>query len=132
MRSTVLAITASFTLALCANGCSGNKNVTVNGKVTRGAEPLKVSNKGKIEVVFHPYPAVKDNKPVTTYPAMVQNDGNFEVTDIPIGQYLITVKQIDPMPVNDLLAGKFDVQNSKIIREVKAGEKIDIDLNAAK
>jgi hypothetical protein len=120
-----------FALALLAGGCS-KKELTIDGKVTRGAEPLKVSSKGKIEVIFFPYPDVKDNKHKTSYPAMVENDGAFKVANIPPGQYLVTVAQIDPMPVNDLLAGKYSQQNSKIIRDVKEGERIDIDLNAGK
>jgi len=124
---------------LVASGCSGGtKKVTVNGKVMRGAQALKVSAKGKIEVIFHPYPEFKETGKISnpdrarTYPAMVQNDGNFEVEEIPVGQYLISVRLIDPMPVNDLLEGKFSEQNSKIIRDVKEGERIDIDLNAVK
>ena len=48
---------------------------------------------------------------------------------LPPGKYRIAVRQWDPYPDTDKLGGKFDAQNSPIVREITGEEDIVIDLS---
>jgi hypothetical protein len=120
--------------ALClelGTGCkSGPAKVNITGKVVKNGEPLKVSDKGEIRVKFYSQNMEEETSRIR--PAIYNaSDGTFQVKDIPVGKYRITVEQIDPMPSNknDKLQHAFDNKNSPIIRDVESnGQNIEIDL----
>src|SRR5262249_40538131 len=119
-------------LLVCLEGCGGSSKGKVTGKITKGTEPLKVSKQGKVQLILYPYPDVPGGKKYKSYPAMVQDDATFEVTDVPTGKYLFAVEQLDPMPATDLLEGKFGKDRSEIIRDVTGKEPINIDVGKPK
>jgi hypothetical protein len=125
---------------VCAvvSGCGGQHGdeVTVRGKVTNGGEPLRVNGRelglGYVEVHFY---HIREDGSIDPDPADagVEESGEFSVRGrdgrgIPAGKYRITVRQLDPAPDNDKLGGRFNLQNSRIVREV-AGEEILIDVS---
>jgi hypothetical protein len=48
---------------------------------------------------------------------------------LPAGKYRIVVRQWDPFPDFDRLGGRFDEQNSPIIREITEDTEINIDVS---
>jgi len=98
----------------------------VKGKVLKGGQPLKVSDKGMVQVRF-----VSENSAPS---AQVGPDGSFTMTGtdgkgIPAGKYKIAVFAFDPYPTKDLLGGKFSEQKTTIEREVKPGQELVIDVD---
>lgn len=132
-----LARTLCLLLAIMQVGCSDTHDGTVplRGKVTKGGEPLSVRGRemglGYVELQFF---RIGDDGSVSTDPAdaAVEETGDFTVRGrdghgVPPGKYKITVRQLDPAPDNDRLGGRFNLQNTPIVREV-TGEEIVIDL----
>ena len=130
-----------LTLVLCLLvsllGCSESSiglagAVKLTGTLTDAGEPLFVEGienaTGMIVVGFHPILEGKPAEEVTS--AMVDLEGNFEIPQgIEPGEYLITVRQWEPYPNNDLLKGRFGPRKSKIIRTIDADTALDIDIS---
>jgi hypothetical protein len=120
-------------------GCAEARDdvVPVRGKVTMGGTPLAVKGReigvGYVELHFY---RVRDDGSIDTEPAdaAVEESGEFSVRGrdgggLPPGRYKIAVRQLDPAPDNDKLGGRFNRQNSKIVREVTGEEEIVIDVS---
>jgi hypothetical protein len=126
-------------VTLLLTGCGGkakDDSVPVRGKVTNAGAPLKVNRPdvglGYVELHFH---RINADGSVSTDPAdaAVEESGNFTVRGrdgrgLPPGKYKITVRQLDPAPANDKLQGRFDLKNSRIVREV-GDQEIMIDVS---
>jgi hypothetical protein len=123
-------------LAGCGGGPKGD-SVPVRGIVTSAGAPLKVNRPdvglGYVEVHFY---RIADDGSVSTDPADAAVDelGNFTVRGrdgrgLPPGKYRITVRQLDPAPDNDKLGGRFNLKNSKIVRDVSPDQEIEIDVS---
>lgn len=119
---------------LLVAGC-GSSSVKVTGKLTKRGTALSVTEKGRILVSFHPEDTADTKGP---YPADVnQSDGTFEVKGkdgggIPPGKYRVSVQQFDPYPGTDLLKGRFEGRNTKIVVDVKGGDVGEIDVEKFK
>lgn len=123
-------------LGLTMTGCgeSGPPRVSVTGKVTNKGEVLKVKPMvGRVQVTF--YPVTEPGKPAgDPQEAAIQPTGDFTVpgTDrkgIAPGKYKIAVRQWEEFPNKDVLDGKFDDKNTKIIREITGKEPVVIDVS---
>jgi hypothetical protein len=125
----VLFLSLLVLAGLTLPGCSKRPKVTITGKVMKNGQPLKVSKQGAIQVIFLPIVEGSSGPPAVTYPALVNSqEATYEVKDIPTGKYKVSVSQFDPMPVNDLLKGQFQGEQSPITREVTGNQAIDIDV----
>ncbi len=129
----------SAVLCVVAAGCGGGgeRTVAVRGKVTDNGWPLQVADRdlglGMVLVQFY---GIGDDGQQSTDPeeAEVDAEGNFEVagragSGIPPGKYRIAVRQWDPYETVDRLNGRFDEENSQIIREITGEEEIVIDVS---
>jgi hypothetical protein len=136
-RSRAFQTCAALIIAAVA-GCGAPRDgaLPVRGKVTMGGAPLAVKGReiglGYVEMHFY---RIRDEGSVDTEPAdaAVEESGEFTVRGrdghgLAPGKYKITVRQLDPAPDNDKLGGRFNRQNSRIVREV-SGEEIVIDLS---
>jgi hypothetical protein len=133
-------LVACCLLIVLLSGCgSGPKDdsVPVRGKVTNAGAPLTVKGRevqlGYVEVHFY---RINEDGSVSTDPAdaAVEESGDFTVRGrdgrgLPPGKYKITVRQLDPAPANDKLQGRFDLKNSKIVRDVSPDKEIVIDVS---
>src|SRR5437588_8605376 len=117
-----LCITVCLALA-AAPGCGSGK-IKVTGKVTKAGTPL-VSTTGHVQVKLLPAEA-KEN--YTTYPAVVNPDGTFEIPDVPPGKYKVAVEQQDT-PMSDGLGGMFNDQSTKIVRDIDGRAPLNIDVS---
>jgi hypothetical protein len=120
--------TRTFCFAVClalaaAPGCGSGK-VKVTGKVTKGGTPL-ASTTGHVQVKLIPADA-KAN--YTTYPAIANPDGTFEIPDITPGKYKVAVEQQDT-PMSDGLGGAFNDQNTRIVRDIDGKAPLNIDVS---
>src|SRR5437867_3544588 len=102
-RNSTLLVACSI-LSLLAAGCGSN--VKVKGKVVKGGNPIQVSDKGRVVVIFTPGADVKDVPAGTNFSGDVGADGSFEVKGpegkgIPKGKYKITVHTADPFPMGN-------------------------------
>jgi hypothetical protein len=107
-------------------GCGGGSGVNVKGKLFKGGQPIKVSEKGMVQVRF-----IGEKG---TFSGNVTPEGTFLITanegkGIPTGTYKIAVFAYDPYPTKDLLGGKFDEQKTTISRDIKSGEEVVIDVD---
>ncbi len=114
-------------------GPSGPPRFKVKGHVSNKGEPLKVrAMVGRVQVTF--YPVTEPGAPRSDpQEAAVQPNGDFIVhgTDskgIAAGKYKIAVRQWEEFPNKDVLQGKFDEKNTKIIKDVTGAEAIVIDV----
>ena len=127
-----LFIVFAFLLAATASGC-GKKNVRVTGRISKSGQPIKISDKGRIQLFFMQLD--DQGTPINSYVATVQPDGSFEVTGdpgrgMPPGKYKITVEAPDPYPAGkDLLGGRFKLNGSPWTRDVKDGAHIELDVD---
>jgi hypothetical protein len=96
----------------------------VTGKVTKGGTPL-TSTTGHVQVKLIPADA---GEHYTTYPAIVNPDGTFEIPDVPTGKYKVAVEQQDT-PMSDALDGVFNDQNTKIVRDLDGRAPLNIDVS---
>jgi len=119
----------AFLVCLLAIGCGDGGRVTVKGKVTKGGQPLKVSEKGMVQLRL-----VSQGADKATHTAKVEPDGSFTVKGadgkaIPQGKYKVAVVATDPYPTGkDVLDGKFSEDKTPITRDV-TGQSLDIDLD---
>jgi hypothetical protein len=110
-------------------GCGGSKG-KITGKITKGGQPIKVSDQGKVMLILIPDPATGN-----TYPCHVQPDGTFDCSGndgkgIPTGKYKVTVEVPDPYPAGpDQLGGKYKEATTTKTVEVKPGANIEINLD---
>lgn len=128
-------------------GCSGPKNVMVEGRLLQNGKPYQRAAKEMFNMTFYPV-AEGDKAANRSYPADVDTDGTFKVPGlegkgIPPGKYQIAVTSMvipesrpgsSAPPPGDRFNDAFAYPNSPIVREVGQGpvEKLDIDLSKAK
>ncbi len=123
--------------AIVLAGCEANpqsvqdRMIGVRGKVVNAGQPLKVSNPmaGWVEIKFIEYTEPGSQKAAETYTARADQNGEFDAAGKFPGKYKIAVRQWDPYPNTDLLEGKFDEANTTIVRDVKAGDNLVIDVS---
>jgi hypothetical protein len=129
----------SALLCVITVGCggSGEEVVRARGKVTNAGQPLQVEGRdlglGMVKIELYP---IGDDGQQSTNPegTVADADGSFEVpgrdgNGIPPGKYRIVLRQWDPYPQVDKLKGRFDEQNSQIVREITGKEEILIDVS---
>ena len=125
----------AFALLLVGCNAPPDDSVPVRGKLTNGGAPLTVKDRhlglGYIELHFY---RMNEDDSIDKDPADagVEDSGEFTVRGrdghgLPPGKYKITVRQLDPGPDNDKLGGRFNLENTPLVREV-ADEEIIIDL----
>jgi hypothetical protein len=119
-------------LLLSALGC-GPTHLKPKGKLTKGGEPLKLSDKGVIQIALY---AISDNAFAAPQAVNWKTDGTFEVVGrqgngVVAGKYRVSIEIFDPYTsdgkAKDLLEGKMAKGNSAII-EVKDASEIVIDV----
>ena len=119
--------------ALSGCGDSGPPRAKIKGEVTNDGEPLKVKPMvGKVQVTFFP---LSEKGEITGDPqeAAIQPSGEFTVhgtegKGILPGKYKIAVRQWDEFPNKDVLEGKADKDHTTIIRDIKDGDEVIIDV----
>ena len=111
-------------------GSDGPANVSAKGQLLKKGQPLQIANGVFTQMVFYPATETKDLKTYTTYSAMLNPDGTFEVVSIPPGKYLIALELLGNS--GDLCKGLFMKQNSKLIRDVTGKESIQIEITKPK
>jgi hypothetical protein len=129
----------SFCTLVFLLGCDTpqDDSVPVRGKLTNNGQPLAVKGReiglGYVELHFY---RIQDDGTTDKDPAdaAVEESGEFTVRGrdghgLPPGKYKITVRQLDPAPDNDKLQGRFNFENTPLVREIKEGEEILIDLS---
>jgi hypothetical protein len=122
----LLTLTSCLLLGLA--GCAKPvKKVAIQGAITQNGKPVTTSSRGFVQVIFYPGDATVQN--ATSVPAVVDSQkGTYEVSAIPVGKYKVAVQQLDPAPATDKLKGAFNATNTKIVRDITADGKVDIDL----
>ena len=118
---------------LAVAGC-GPKTTQVKGKVLKNGQPLTLSSKGMVVLCFYPE---NDKEGKTQFPAETKPDGTFTIIGserkgIPPGKYRVAVSVLDPYPGTDTLGGKYSVQNSTLVAEVKGTDDLVIDVKTGK
>jgi hypothetical protein len=104
----------------------------VKGKVSDAGKPLEVKPMvGKLQVFLMQQEVAG---PVDKHQAVIKPDGSFEVkgagAGIPAGKYKVCVIWQDDFPTGpDKLDGKFNEQNSPIVRKVPDDGDIVIDVS---
>lgn len=136
MRYLLSFFSLAFALVLAGCGSPQDDSVPVHGKLLNKGQPLTVKGRdlglGYIELHFY---RINDDGSIDKDPAdaAVEESGEFTVRGregggLPPGKYKITVRQLDPAPDNDKLGGRFNLENTPIVREV-GDEEILIDLS---
>lgn len=121
------------TCILLLAGCGGPKGFKVGGKVVSGGAPLKISDKGMLQVRFLD---ASDPNPQPFPTKVNMSDASFQVSGkdgggLPAGKYKIAVELIDPYPGKDKLKGQF--ANDKTTQTVDInGNKEDIVIDVGK
>jgi hypothetical protein len=119
-------------------GCGGREGpvrLVIHGKLTNAGEPLAVAGRdvalGMVVVEFYPLDAAGNASAEPLETANVPEDGEFNLVDgIPPGRYRIAVRQWDPYPQIDRLQGRFDRENTKIVRDLTSEtETLEIDVS---
>jgi hypothetical protein len=118
-------------------GCGGaNDKLDVHGRLTKKGEPARPKEingmvVGKIQVRLYPQKDGKFNPKESYSGAVSPQDGTFTIPRVPPGQYKICVLwKDDPTQEEDTLRDKFSFQKSTLIREIKPGEKLNIDVGS--
>jgi hypothetical protein len=111
-------------------GC-GPGVVQPNGKIVKGGQPVKVSDKGVIVLNFVPAEGGKEG---ASYSADTKPDGTFKIIGsdgkgIPPGKYKVAVQLFDPYPSNDLLKGKYAMGKTELTVDV-GKEDVVIDVGS--
>ncbi|MDB5338578.1 MAG: hypothetical protein JWN70_4197 [Planctomycetaceae bacterium] len=136
VRTARLAALSVTMFGLVFAGCSGPAGpvrIKVKGNVSNKGARLNVpAMVGRVQVTFYPVsePGAPRQDPQE---AAIQPNGDFTVpgTDgkgIVAGKYKIAVRQWEDFPNKDVLAGKFDEKNTKIVKDVTSDEDILIDV----
>jgi hypothetical protein len=112
---------------LLVGGCNrGPGTVTATGTVLEKGKPIVLSSTGVVQVTL--IPDVLPGTEFTSYVGRCDEEGNFEVIDVPAGTYRIGIEVLDPTPQVDKLGGAFSMNNTKITREVDGKTPLTIDL----
>lgn len=111
-------------------GCSSGYKVT--GKVVNKGAPIKVSDKGMIQMSFI---EEADKEAANPFPVSPNPDGTFTVNGRashpngpPAGKYRVSVRLIDPYPGNDKFGDRYSPKTSKLMTEVKGDGELTIDI----
>src|SRR5262245_57090241 len=92
------------------------RRVSVSGTITRDGKPLGwESEAGTLDVVF--LPKVRDNTTEVFRAESNRATGRFEFKEIPPGDYIVCVQQLDPDGAHDLLGMVYDPSSTDIERE---------------
>ncbi len=134
----LLAALGMISLVVGCGGGSGEQLVQVHGTLTNAGQPLEVEGRdvglGIVRVDFY---EIDENGVQTTDPQpglLAPDRKSYTVpgrsgNGLPVGKYRIVVRQWDPFPDFDRLEGRFDEQNSPIIREITEDTEINIDVS---
>ncbi|MCS7044859.1 MAG: hypothetical protein NZO58_00735 [Gemmataceae bacterium] len=135
--SVAMVFAALFVLAGC--GDSGPPKSVVKGRLTEGGKPLQVktTETGAGELLMLWLQHVEPGKSAEKYYAQrINEDGSFELKGgdnrgVPQGRYKVCIVWWEKGPgTKDLLKGKFDEKNSKIVRDIPPpGGELAIDLS---
>ena len=118
---TCFAFFAASMLMGCAAG--GPPRVKVTGELHKNSKLLKIHTSVMRDMVFVPKNGAKDARPI---PAVVKDDGTFEVPSIPAGKYLIALQLIGDG--GDMCKGMFPMDSSKLIRTIDGKAPIMIEI----
>jgi len=125
-------------LTLGATGC-GPSYVKPKGKITLDGQPLKISEKGILQVTFYKEDDKEGKNPFAT---TVDRDGSFEVTGekskgLPKGKYRIAVEIHDPYKDEktgrmgpDLLKGKYTKEKTPLVKDISGNDELTLDVSA--
>jgi len=129
-RLACLLLFAGFTFAVA--GCTSGYKVT--GKLVDKGTPIKVSDKGVLQMSFI---AEADKDAANPFPVtFVPADSTFKVephadqTLPPAGKYRVSIRLVDPYPNGaDKFGDKFSPKNTKLVVDVKGNEDLTIDVS---
>jgi hypothetical protein len=110
-----------------AGGCNRSHTVTVEGSVVQNGQPIKVTDKGYIQVTLQP--DVAAGTPFS--PKLAECDratGKFHIGEVKPGKYKVGIEQFDPSPQSDKLNGAFRADTGKIVRDIDGKQPLVIDL----
>jgi hypothetical protein len=139
--------------SLLVSGCGNKSGITgkLTGKIVDKGQPYQPKQSGArlmpgeeslATIIFYPISAdnqtvmADENEPMPGgVQGTVRADGTFEIhfgkNFLSPGKHRIVIKHMDPHTDSDLLKGKFNERNSKINRDIKAGDNITIDISSA-
>ena len=127
----------AFLLGWSLPGCGGgNATLDVHGRLTKKGQPARPKEVkgmvvGKIQVKLYPQKNGKFDPKESYSGAVSPQDGTFTISRVPPGQYKVCVVwKDDPMQEQDSLKDNYSFQKSKLIKEIKAGEELNIDVGS--
>jgi hypothetical protein len=109
-----------------STGCGGQKKVKVTGAVVQDGKPLPVTTMGGAQITL--VPEVAPGGAITTHVGYADEQGKFEILNVPPGKYKVAVTYEDKGPGSDKFGGKFSQDNTKIRREVDGSKPLTIDV----
>ena len=130
-----LATFAAIVLLVGCGGKEGPVRLQIHGHLTNAGQPLVVAGRdvglGSVVVEFYPLDTAGNASAEPLETAHVPEGVEFNLVDgIPPGRYRIAVRQWDPYPQLDRLAGRFDRENTKIVRDITSEtETLEIDVS---
>jgi hypothetical protein len=109
-------------------GCGGDgRKVKVTGQLFKNGKPLTIKTDVMRPMALYPYESAKEGK---GYSPVVNDDGTFEVADVPTGKYIITLELLGDH--GDMCKGLFaSKEKSKLIRDVIGDEPLKIEITKA-
>jgi hypothetical protein len=132
MRAITLSISCIVfaMIVIPLTGCNSGYKVT--GKVVNKGAPIKVSDKGMLQMSFI---EESDKDGSNPYPVSVNADGTFTVAGRgsnpngpTAGKYRVSVRLIDPYPGTDKFGDRYSPKTSKLVTEVKGNDDLTIDI----
>ncbi len=99
----------------------------VTGTITRGGKPLQWKGEKRVlQVIFGPTDRAQDRN---VYRCEGDpEEGTYVLEGIPAGKYRVSIQQLDPYPMHDLLNFAYSLKDSPFVYDVAGDCKIDIDL----
>jgi hypothetical protein len=128
------AMVAVSVFFLVVTGC-GPSLYQPSGKVMKGGAPLKISDKGVLELALY---AESDSSMTQPYAVNWEKDGSFKVTGrnggIPAGKYKTSVVLKDPYTADakDVFAGKYANGKGPVVDIHGNSSQVVIDLPEGK
>jgi hypothetical protein len=122
-RSARIVAIAVFIVASSLPGCGGPTKVKVQGRVTQGGQPLKVSRQTQVTITFAP--AVE--KAQQTYSAKFDRDLGVFTAVMPPGQYKAGILVTEQGGDAPKVVARADVKESKTY-DISSDQKIDLEL----